>query len=115
MRILLHLLTFILLIPLVFTDCTSPKYQKMQNERERRRAAVENERRKHDPRKMELALTDKLLGTWQFLEMEVDEGDVSEEIPALTYQLHATARKNLTLEFFIDRNVFRRYQGKMET
>ncbi len=91
-------LTFILLIPLVFTDCTSPKYQKMQNERERRRAAVENERRKHDPRKMELALTDKLLGTWQFLEMEVDEGDVSEEIPALTYQPTGTSSAGIKVK-----------------
>ena len=97
---------------LVFAGCTSAKYQEMQNERDSVRAAFEDARRKHDPRTMELALTDELLGTWELLSLEVEEGDVSEEIAALKYDIHATARKNLTLEFFRDRNVFRRYHGK---
>ena len=97
---------------LAFAGCTSAKYQEMQNERNNARAAFEDARRKHDPRTMELALTDKLLGTWELLSLEVEEGDVSEEIAALKYDIHATARKKLTLEFFMDRNVFRRYRGK---
>ena len=103
---------FLLLIPLVFVSCTRAKYQEMQNEREHRRAAYEDARRKHDPRKMELTLTEKLLGTWQFLDMAVDEGDVSEEIAAFKYKLQATTRQDLRLDFFRDRNVFRRYQGQ---
>ena len=97
---------------LVFAGCTSAEYQTMQNERDRLRAAHEDALRKHDPRQLETALTDKLIGTWQFLEMEVAEGDVSEEMAALKAELHATVRQNLTLDFFMDRNVFRRYRGK---
>ena len=68
--------------------------------------------RKHDPRRLETDLTEKLIGTWQFLDMEVAEGDLSEEIAALKYERQAATRKNLTLEFFMDRNVFRRYRSK---
>ena len=104
---------FTLVVILVFIGCTSAKYQEMQNERDRLRAAHEDALRKHDPRQLETALTDKLMGTWQFLDMEVAEGDVSEEMAALKTDLHATARQNLTLDFFMDRNVFRRYRGKI--
>lgn len=108
----MKILTAFSLLMLVFIGCTSAKYQEMQNERDSVRAAFEDARRKHDPRTMELAFTDELLGTWELLSLEVEEGDVSEEIAALKYDIHATARKNLTLEFFMDRNVFRRYRGK---
>lgn len=84
----------------------------MQNERDRLRAAHEDARRKTDPRPIEDDLTQKFLGTWQFLDIEVAEGDVTEEIAALKYALHATARQNLRLEFFMDQNVYRRYRGK---
>ncbi len=109
----MKILTTFSFVMLVFTGCTSVQYQEMQNERNRLRAAHEDAVRKHDPRQLETALTDKLIGTWQFLDMEVAEGDVSEEIAALKYELHATdTRQNLTLDFFMDRNVFRRYRGK---
>ena len=84
----------------------------MQNERDRLRAAHEDALRKHDPRQLETTLTEKLIGTWQFLDMEVADGEVSEEMAALKAELHATVRQNLTLDFFMDRNVFRRYKGK---
>ena len=109
----MKILTTCSFVILVFTGCTSVQYQEMQNERNRLRAAHEDAVRKHDPRQLETALTDKLIGTWQFLDMEVAEGDFSEEIAALKYELHATdTRQNLTLDFFMDRNVFRRYRGK---
>ena len=108
----MKILSVFTLIILVFVGCTSAKYQEMQNERDRLRAAHEDAERKYDPRQLETALTDKLMGTWQFLDMEVAEGDVSEEIAALKYKRHAAARQNLTLEFFMDRNVFRRYRSK---
>ena len=108
----MKILTVFTLLMLVFAGCTNAKYQEMQNERNSVRAAFEEARRKHDPRTMELALTDELLGTWELLSLEVEEGDVSEKMAALKYDIHATARKNLTLEFFMYRNVFRRYRGK---
>ena len=104
-------LTFVL-SGLIFAGCTSAKYQEAQNERERLRAAHEDARRKTDPRPMEGDLTKKLLGAWQFLEIEVAEGDLSEEIAALKYELNETARQGLTLDFFMDQNVYRRYRGK---
>ena len=99
------------LLGLIFAGCTSAKSQEMRNERERLRAAHEDARRKTDPRPMEDDLTQKLLGTWQFLDIAVAEGDLSEELAALRYELHATARQNLTIEFFMDQNVYRRYRG----
>ena len=96
----------------VFAGCTSAEYQAMQHERDRLRAAHEDAVRKHDPPHLKTDLTDKLIGTWQFLDIEVDQGDVSEEIAALKYKRAATTRQNLTLVFFMDRNVFRRYRGK---
>lgn len=106
---ILSAFTFVIL---VFAGCTSAEYQAMQNERDRLRAAHEDALRKHDPRQLETALTNKLIGTWQFLDMEVAEGDLSEEIAALKYERHVRSRQNLTLKFFMDRNVFRRYRGK---
>lgn len=108
----MKILSVFTLVILVFAGCASAKYQEMQNERDRLRAAHEDAMRKHDPRQLETALTDKLMGTWQFLDLEVAEGDVSEEIAALKYKRHATARQKLTLDFSMDRNVFRRYRGK---
>lgn len=105
----LSVFTFVIL---VFAGCTSAEYQAMQNERDRLRAAHEDAVRKHDPRQLATALTDKLMGRWQFLDMEVEEGDVSEEIAAFKYKRHARSRQNLTLDFFMDRNVFRRYRSK---
>ena len=106
---ILNAFTFVIL---VFAGCTSAEYQAMQNERDRLRAAHEDALRKHDPRQLETTLTDKLIGTWQFLDIEVDEGDVSEEIAALKYERHTRSRQNLILDFFMNRNVFRRYRGK---
>ena len=106
----LSVFTFVVL---VFAGCTSAEYQAMQNERDRLRAAHEDAARKRDPRQLETALTDKLIGTWQFLDMEVAEGDVSEEIAALKYKRQARSRQNLTLDFSMERNVFRRYRGRI--
>ena len=108
----MKILSVFALVILVLAGCTSAEYQAMQNERDRLRAAHEEALRKHDPRQLETALTDQLIGRWQFLDIEVAEGDLSEEIAALKYERHARTRKNLTLEFFMDRNVFRRYRGE---
>ena len=108
----MKVLSVFVLVISVFAGCTSAQYQEMQNERDRLRAAHEEALKKHDPRQLETDLTDKLMGTWQFLDIEVAEGDLSEEIAALKYERHARTRKDLTLEFFMDRNVFRRYRSK---
>ena len=108
----MKLFTIFSMLMLVFAGCTSARYQEMQSERDKLRAAHEDARRRTDPRPMEDNLTQGLLGTWQFLDIEVAEGDLSEELAALKYELQATARQNLRIEFFMDQNVFRRYRGK---
>ncbi len=107
----MKILTVFSLLLLAFAGCTSAKYQEMQNERDRLRAAHEDALRKRDPRPMEDDLTQRLLGTWQFVDIAVAEGDLSEELAALKYELNATARQNLTIAFFMDQNVYRRYRG----
>ena len=108
----MKILSVFTLVILVFVGCTSVEYQAMQNERDRLRAAHEDAVRKHDPRQLETTLTNKLIGRWQLLDIEVAEGDLSEEIAAIKYERHAKARQNLTLEFCMDRNVIRRYLSK---
>lgn len=102
----------VVLFGLVLAGCTSSKYQKMQSERDRLRAAHEDARRKTDSRPIENDLTHKLLGTWQFVDIEVAAGDLSEEVAAIRYERNETTRQGLTVEFFMDQNVYRRYRGK---
>lgn len=105
-------LSIFTLAVLLTVGCTSAEYQQMQTERERLRAAHEDALRRNDPEQVETALTDKLIGTWQFLDIETAEGDISEELAALKYERHARTRQNLTLQFFMDRDVFQRYTGR---
>ena len=95
----------------VFAGCASAPYQEMQQERDRLRQAYEDALRKNESEPLETALADKLIGTWQFLEMGAADGDISEEVAALAYQRQSRARKHLTLQFFLDRNVLHQYKG----
>ena len=63
----MKILTIFSLLILAFAGCMRAKYQEMQNERDRLRAAHENALKKRDPRPMEDDLIQRLLGTWQFL------------------------------------------------
>lgn len=96
MKILMSLNILIL----IFTSCTSVKYQQMQDERDRRRAAYEDARRKNDWQTLKGTLEREVLGTWQFLGIEVLESDLSNEIQTAAVALAASSRKNLTLRFF---------------
>lgn len=98
------------LIPLVFVGCTSVKYQQMQNERERLRAAYEDARIKNDKRIVKNTLERDILGTWQFLGIEVLESDLSNEIESAAVALDESSRKNLTVRFF-EHNGMRFYEG----
>ena len=98
------------LITLVFAGCTSVEYQQMQNERERLRAAYEEARIKNDRQIPEDTLAQEILGTWQFLGIEVLESDLSNEIVRAAVALDESSRKNLTIRFF-ERNGIRFYEG----
>jgi len=103
------LMLFSILI-LALTSCTSAKYQKMQNERQRLREAYEDARRENNKLTLKNALYEEVLGTWQFLGIEVLEGDTSEEILAAKTAMTSASRKNLTFRFF-EHNTIYWYEG----
>ncbi|RKU24517.1 hypothetical protein C6503_00680 [Candidatus Poribacteria bacterium] len=98
------------LITLVFVGCTSVEYQQMQNEREQLRAAYEEARIKNDRGSVKNRVAGEVLGTWQFLGVEILESDLSNEIESATIALDELSRKNLTIRFF-ERNGMRFYEG----
>ena len=98
------------LITLVFAGCTSVEYKQMQNEREQLRAAYEEARIKNDRGSVKNKVADAVLGTWQFLGIEVLESDLSNEIVRAATALDELSRKNLTIRFF-ERNGMRFYEG----
>ena len=98
------------LITLVFAGCTSAEYQQMRNERERLRAAYEEARIKNDRQTPKDTLAREMLGTWQFLGIEVLESDLSDEIVRAAVALDESSRKNLTIRFF-EQNGIRFYEG----
>ena len=103
------LVTFGLII-LVFAGCTSVEYQQTQNERERLRAAYEDARLKNDRQSVKNTVARDLLGTWQFVSIEVLESDMSNEIESTAIALDELSRKNLTIRFF-EQNGIRFYEG----
>lgn len=99
------------LITLVFAGCTSVEHQQMKNERERLRAVYEDARIKNDRRTAKDRLAREMLGTWQFLGIEVLASDLSNEIESATIALDELSRKHLTIRFF-EQNGIRFYEGK---
>ena len=104
------LTAFSLIILMIFTGCTSVEYQQMQNERERLRTVYEEARIKNDRRTRKDLLAQEILGTWQFLGIEVLESDLSNEIESAATALVEAGRKNLTVRFF-EHNGIRFYEG----
>lgn len=98
------------LIILVFVGCTSVEYQQMQNEREQLRAAYEEARLKNDRGSVKNKVAGEVLGTWQFLGIEVLESDLSNEIVRAAVALDESSRKNLRVRFF-EHNGMRFYEG----
>ena len=107
----MKILTIFGLITLVFAGCTSVEYQQRQNERERLRAAYEEARIKNDRQTPKRTLEREMLGTWQFLDVEVLESDLSNEIERAATALAEASRKNLTIRFF-EENGIRFYEGE---
>ena len=107
----MKILTTFGLIILVFAGCTSVEYQQMQNERERLRAAYEEARIKNDRQTVKNTLEREVLGKWQFLDIEVLESDLSNEIASAAAALTKSSRKNLTIRFF-EQNGVRFYEGE---
>ena len=101
----MKILTSLNILILIFAGCTSAKYQQMQDERDRRRAAYEDARRKNDWQTLKDTLEREVLGTWQFLEIEVLASGLSNEIETAAVALAASSRKHLTIRFFQENDV----------
>ncbi len=99
------------LCALMFAGCTSVEYQKMQAERDQLLKNYENLREEHSELKVKTGITDTLLGRWQFLNLEVEEGAAVEEVAETKAALRALDLKNLTLEFFEEKGIYH-YRGK---
>ena len=84
---------------LVITGCTSAKHQRMQNERDIRREAYEEARRKATSKRSRNALSDDILGKWHFLELVVRERGGSEDILKVKAARTTRRLKGLTLQF----------------
>ena len=104
-------LTIFSICALIFVGCTSAEYQKMQAERDQLLKNYEDLREEHSELKAKTDITDTLLGKWQFLNLEVEEGAAIEDVAKTRAALRALDLKNLTLEFFKARDIYH-YQGK---
>lgn len=96
---------------LMLAGCTSVEYQKMQAERDQLLKNYEDLREEHNELKIKTDLTDTLLGKWKFLNLEIEESNVSEEVAETKAALYALDLKNLTLEFFEEKGMYN-YRGK---
>ena len=104
-------LTIFSIYALMFVGCTSAEYQKMQAERDQLLKNYEDLREEHSELKVKTGITDTLLGKWQFLNLEVEEGAAIEDVAKTRAALRALDLKNLTLEFFEKKNIYH-YRGK---
>lgn len=93
------LISFCILI-LAFIGCTSVKYQRMQNERDNRREAYEDARRKESLKRSRDFLSDDMIGKWRFLELVVEEKGGSEDILKAKATRTAPRLEGLTLRFW---------------
>lgn len=96
---------------LIFVGCTSAEYQKMQAERDQLLKNYEDLREEHSELKAKTDITDTLLGKWQFLNLEIEEGAAIEDVAKTRAALRSLDLKNLTLEFFEARDIYH-YRGK---
>ncbi|MDE0468513.1 MAG: hypothetical protein OYL97_15790 [Candidatus Poribacteria bacterium] len=96
---------------LMLTGCTSAEYQKMQAERDQLLKNYEDLRGEHNELKLKTDTIETLLGKWKFLNLEIEESDVTEEVAKAKAALYALDLKNLTLEFFEEKGIYN-YRGK---
>jgi hypothetical protein len=95
---------------LVLAGCTSAKHQQMQNERDIRREAYEDVRRKETFKRSRDFLSDDMLGKWRFLELVVEERGGSEDILKVKAARTERRLKGLTLRFWKSGNTAYQYQ-----
>ena len=97
---------------LLLTGCTSVEYQKMQAERDQLLKNYENLREENSELKLKDSLINTVLGKWKFLNLEMAESGVSQEVAEAKAALYALELKNLTLEFFEEKGIYHYRGGK---
>ena len=107
----MKILTIFCIFALMYLGCTSTEYQKMQAERDQLLKNYENLREEHSELKVKADITDTVLGKWKFLNLEVEEGAAIEDVARTKAALRALDLKNLTLEFFEEKDIYN-YRGK---
>ena len=95
---------------LILTGCSSVKHQQMQNERDIRREAYEDARRRNDLKRSRNVLSDDILGTWRFLELVIEERGGSEDLLKVKAERAVRRLKGLTLRFSKSGNTAYRYR-----
>ena len=109
-RIKMKTLMSLSIMALVLAGCTSAKHQQIQNERDTRREAYEDVRRKETFKRSRDFLSDDMLGKWRFLELGVEERGGSEEILKAKAARTERRLKGLTLRFWKSGNTAYQYQ-----
>ena len=109
-RIKMKTLMSLSVMALVLAGCTSAKHQQMQNERDTRREAYEDVRRKETFKRSRDFLSDDMLGKWRFLELVVEERGGSEDILKVKAARTERRLKGLTLRFWKSGNTAYQYQ-----
>ena len=84
-------LTALGIVVIIFTSCAVLTPQETQQERERLIAAYNEARQRHNPEKVKEAVKDLLVGKWQYVGLEVEEGNITAKItdPMLKHQTHS--------------------------
>ena len=73
----MKMLTTFGILVVVFTSCAILTPQETQEERQRLIAAYDAAREKHNPERVKQAVKDLLVGKWQYVGLEVEEGSVN--------------------------------------
>ena len=90
---------------LMLAGCTSVEYQKMQAERDQLLKNYEELREENSELKVKERITDTLLGKWRFLNLEMAESGVTQEVAEAKAALYALELKDFTLEFFAEKGI----------
>ncbi len=109
-RIKMKILMSLSIMALVLTGCVSARHQQMQNERDIRREAYEDARRKSTFKRSRDFLSDDMLGKWRFLELVVEERGGSEDLLKVKAARTARRLKGLTLRFWKSGDTAYQYQ-----
>ncbi len=96
---------------LVLAGCTTVESQKMRAERDQLLKNYEDLREENSELKVKDRITDTLLGKWKFLNLEIAESGVTQEVAEAKAALYALELRNLTLEFFEEKGIYH-YRGR---